>query len=52
MKERIKLALAQIESKRENKKANLGKIEEFTVKAKEQTADLDFFLHIFSSMIF
>jgi predicted amidohydrolase len=43
MKGKIKLALAQISSKRENKKANLQKIEEFTVKAKEQTADLVIF---------
>jgi predicted amidohydrolase len=43
MKETIKLALAQISSKRENKKANLQKIEEFTVKAKEQAADLVIF---------
>ena len=43
MKEKIKLALAQISSKRENKKANLQKIEEFTVKAKEQAADLVIF---------
>jgi len=43
MKEKIKLALAQISSKRENKKANLQKIEEATVKAKEQAADLVIF---------
>ena len=43
MKENIKLALAQISSKRENKKANLQKIEEATVKAKEQAADLVIF---------
>jgi predicted amidohydrolase len=43
MKEKIKLALAQISSKRENKKANLQKIEEFTLKAKEQAADLVIF---------
>jgi predicted amidohydrolase len=43
MKEKIKLALAQISSKRENKKANLQKIEEFTLKAKEQTTDLVIF---------
>ena len=43
MKGKIKLALAQISSKRENKKANLQKIEEFTVKAKEQAADLVIF---------
>jgi len=43
MKEKIKLALAQIASKRENKKANLQKIEELTIKAKEQGADLVIF---------
>lgn len=43
MKKKIKLALAQIRSKRENKKANLLKIEEFTMKAKEQGADLVIF---------
>jgi predicted amidohydrolase len=43
MKGKIKLALAQISSKRENKKANLQKIEECTVKAKEQAADLVIF---------
>ena len=43
MKKKIKLALAQINSKRENKKANLQKIEEFTTKAKEQGADLVIF---------
>ena len=43
MKGKIKLALAQISSKRENKKANLQKIEEFTVKAREQAADLVIF---------
>ncbi len=43
MKEKIKLALAQISSKRENKKENLRKIEELTLKAKEQAADLVIF---------
>jgi predicted amidohydrolase len=43
MKERIKLALAQISSKRENKKANMQKIEELTIKAKEQAVDLVIF---------
>jgi predicted amidohydrolase len=43
MKEKIKLALAQISSRRENKKENLQKIEEFTMKAKEQAADLVIF---------
>jgi predicted amidohydrolase len=43
MKEKIKLALAQISSKRENKKENLRKIEEFTKKAREKAADLVIF---------
>jgi predicted amidohydrolase len=43
MQEKIKLALAQISSKRENKRANLQKIEEFAVKAKEQAANLVIF---------
>ncbi|HLC00468.1 MAG TPA: carbon-nitrogen hydrolase family protein [Candidatus Bathyarchaeia archaeon] len=43
MKERITLALAQISSKREDKKENLKKIEELTIKAKEQSADLVIF---------
>lgn len=43
MKERITLALAQIDSKREDKKENLRKIEELTLKAKEQSADLVIF---------
>ncbi len=43
MKEKIKLALAQISTKRENKKENLRKIEKFTIKAKEQAADLVIF---------
>jgi predicted amidohydrolase len=43
MKEKIKLALAQISSKRENKKENLRKIEDFTTKAKKQEADLVIF---------
>jgi predicted amidohydrolase len=43
MKEKIKLALAQISSRREDKKENLQKIEEFTLKAKEQAADLVIF---------
>ena len=40
MKKNIKVALAQISSKRENKKGNLQKIEEFTLKAKKQGANL------------
>ena len=43
MKEKIKLALAQISSKRENKNENLGKIEALTINAKEQAADLVIF---------
>jgi predicted amidohydrolase len=43
LKEKITLALAQINSKREDKKLNLKKIEEFTIKAKEQAADLVIF---------
>jgi predicted amidohydrolase len=43
MKDKIKLALAQISSKRENKEANLQKIETLTFKAKEQGADIAIF---------
>ena len=43
MKDKIKLALAQISSKRENKEANLEKIEKLTLKAKEQGADIAIF---------
>jgi predicted amidohydrolase len=43
MKRKIKLALAQISSRRENKTENLRKIEEFTKKAKEAAADLVIF---------
>jgi predicted amidohydrolase len=43
MKKKIKLALAQISSKRENKKANLQKIEKFTILSKEQGANLVIF---------
>jgi len=43
MKEKIRLALAQISSKRENKKENLRKIEKITMKAKKQAADLVIF---------
>jgi predicted amidohydrolase len=43
MKEKIKLALAQISSRRENKEANLQKIEKITCRAKEQGADLAIF---------
>lgn len=43
MKDKIKLALAQISCRRENKEANLQKIEDLTVKAKEQEADVVIF---------
>jgi predicted amidohydrolase len=43
MKEKIKIALAQISSKRENKKENLKKIEKLTLKAQGQGADLVIF---------
>jgi predicted amidohydrolase len=43
MKDKIKIALAQISSQRENKEKNLQKIEELTIKAKEQAADLVIF---------
>lgn len=43
MKEKIKLALCQISSKREDKATNLLKIEKLTVKAKQQEADLAIF---------
>jgi predicted amidohydrolase len=43
VKNRINLALAQIESKREDKFENLKKIEEVTLKARQQAADLVIF---------
>ncbi len=43
MKDNIKLALAQFSCKREDKKANLKKIEELTLKAKQQGVDLVIF---------
>ena len=43
MKEKIKIALCQISSKREDKQANLKKIEALTIKAKDQGADLAIF---------
>jgi predicted amidohydrolase len=43
MKEKIKVALAQISAKREDKKENLRKIEEYTTRAKELSADLVIF---------
>ncbi len=42
-KERFKIALGQISSQRENKEANLGKIEELSTRAKAQGADLAIF---------
>ena len=43
MKNKIKLALCQISSKRESKQENLLKIEKLTLKAKQQGADLAIF---------
>ncbi len=43
LKDRIKLALAQMSSKRENKDANLEKIEGLIIKAKDCSADLVIF---------
>jgi predicted amidohydrolase len=43
MKEKIKLALAQISSKRGNKEENIRKIEKITKKAKAESADLVIF---------
>jgi predicted amidohydrolase len=43
MKDKIKLALCQISSKRENKAANLQKIERLTKKAMQKGADLAIF---------
>ncbi len=43
MKDNIKIALAQISSKREDKQANLQQYEGLTLKAKEQGADLIIF---------
>jgi predicted amidohydrolase len=43
MKNKIKLALCQISSKREDKETNLQKIEKQTLKAKQQGADLAIF---------
>ena len=43
MKDKIKLALAQISSKREDKEANLQKIEKLTFEAKEQGANIAIF---------
>jgi len=43
MKDKIRLALAQISSKRENKEENLIKFENMTKKAREQGADLVIF---------
>jgi len=43
MKEKIKLSLIQMSTQRENKKANLKKMEMLTAKAKTQGADLAIF---------
>jgi len=43
MKDKIRLALAQISSKRENKKANFAKIEQLTLNAKQEKTDLIIF---------
>ncbi|MCW4000359.1 MAG: carbon-nitrogen hydrolase family protein [Candidatus Bathyarchaeota archaeon] len=43
MKEKIKLALCQISCRRENKEANLSKIEELTRRAKQEGAELAIF---------
>jgi len=43
MKDKIKLALCQISSKRESKKENIAKIEKLTRKAKQQGADTAIF---------
>lgn len=43
MKDKIKLALCQISSKRESKKENISKIENLTRKAKQQGADIAIF---------
>ncbi|MGZ4850554.1 MAG: carbon-nitrogen hydrolase family protein, partial [Candidatus Bathyarchaeia archaeon] len=43
MKAKIKIALAQISSKRESKEANFQKIEKLTIKAREQGADIVIF---------
>jgi predicted amidohydrolase len=47
MKEKIKLALAQLNSRREDKEANLAKIQETAAKAKAQGADLVIFPEMF-----
>lgn len=43
MKDKIKLALCQISSKRESKQENIAKIEKLTKKAKQQEADIAIF---------
>ena len=47
MKSKIKLALCQIAPKRENKTANIAKIEELSLKAKAAGADLAVFPEMF-----
>ncbi len=47
MKQKIKLALAQMNSKRENKAANFAKLQESVIKAKTQGVDLVVFPEMF-----
>lgn len=47
MKDKIKLALAQMASKREDKRDNLKRIEDITIKAKNQGVDLVIFPELF-----
>ena len=47
MKDKIKVALAQTSSKRENKEDSIRKIEELTIKAKNHGADLIIFPEMF-----
>ncbi len=48
-KNKVKIALCQISSKREDKAANLQKIEQLTLKAKDQGADLAIFPELSST---
>lgn len=43
MKQKVKVALAQISCQRGNKKANIQKMEDYTAKARQQNADLVIF---------
>jgi predicted amidohydrolase len=47
MKEKIRIALAQMSCKRENKKENIARIEEIAAKAKDQGVDLVIFPELF-----